>query len=65
MQFIGKNVLRVDGKDKISGKAKYVDDYQMDGLLYVAVVRSEIARARIVSINKSGAMSEALSNRHL
>lgn len=53
MEYIGKKFLRVDGKEKITGKAKYVDDYEMDGMLYVAVVRSEIAKGRIISINKN------------
>src|SRR4029450_33483 len=42
---------RVEGELKVSGQLMYADDLVLPGLLYVAVVRSPYAHARIVSIN--------------
>src|SRR5215468_6743994 len=42
---------RVDGELKVSGQMLYADDLALPGLLYVAVVRSPYAHARIISIN--------------
>ena len=42
---VGSNVSRVDGAAKVTGDALYVDDLpRMDGELYGATVRSEVAR---------------------
>src|SRR5262245_57362581 len=43
--------VRVDGELKVSGQMLYADDLAPPGLLYVAVVRSPYAHARIISIN--------------
>ena len=42
---------RVDGELKVIGQMMYADDLALPGLLYVAVVRSPYAHARILSIN--------------
>src|SRR5215510_12081025 len=42
---------RVDGELKVIGQMMYADDLALPGLLYVAVVRSFYAHARIISIN--------------
>jgi len=42
---------RVDGELKVIGQMMYADDLALPGLLYVAVVRSPYAHARIISIN--------------
>jgi carbon-monoxide dehydrogenase large subunit len=42
---------RVDGELKVSGQMLYADDLALPGLLYVAVVRSPYAHARIISVN--------------
>src|SRR5439155_7864395 len=47
---------RVDGELKVVGQMMYADDLALPGLLYVAVVRSSYAHARIVSINIEEAM---------
>jgi len=51
-KYIGKNTKRVDGKEKITGAAKYVDDIDFgNSLLYAAIVESPYAHAKILSIN--------------
>ena len=45
------NSIRADGFDKVTGKAKYCADYYSDNMLYVGVVHSEYAHAKILSID--------------
>ncbi len=47
---VGRNVERKDGWEKVSGKARYVDDLSFPGMIYGRTVRSTIARGRIRSI---------------
>ena len=52
MKYIGEDFIRVDGKEKLRGKAIYVDDIEMDNLCYAAVVRSKIPYGKILEINR-------------
>jgi xanthine dehydrogenase YagR molybdenum-binding subunit len=53
--YIGRRVGRVDGFPKSTGHAKYTYDYNPQGLLYGAFVRSPYPHARITSIDTSAA----------
>lgn len=53
--LIGKRISRVDGPDKVSGKAKYTYDLHQPGMLYGKVVRSPYAHAKVVSVDTSAA----------
>ena len=48
--YVGKNIERRDARDKVTGKARYVEDLAPDGMLHGVTVRSEVPRARIRSI---------------
>lgn len=48
---IDDNVLRVDAKEKISGKNKYLEDISFENLQYARTLRSSIARGVIKEIN--------------
>lgn len=48
---VGKNVLRKEGYEKLTGAARYVDDIAIDGMLLGKTIRSTIARGRIKSID--------------
>src|SRR5215475_34391 len=50
---IGKRISRLDGPDKVSGRAKYTYDINRPGMLFGKVVRSPYAHAKIVSIDLS------------
>ncbi len=52
---IGTRPPRHDGADKVTGRAIYGADFQMNGLLYGAVVRSPHAHARLAGIDTSKA----------
>lgn len=48
--LIGQPVQRKEGRDKVTGRAQYVDDIQLPGMLYGATVRSPSPRGRIRQI---------------
>jgi CO/xanthine dehydrogenase Mo-binding subunit len=47
---VGRNVLRKDGLDKVSGRARYIDDITLPGLLHARTIRSTIAAGEIAAI---------------
>ncbi|EHI97706.1 selenium-dependent molybdenum hydroxylase 1 [Clostridium sp. DL-VIII] len=53
---VGEKTCRVDAKGKTIGTAKYVDDYNFQGMLYGKNVFSKYARAKILSIDTSKAI---------
>jgi len=52
---VGTRVKRLDGPDKVTGRAKYTFDITRPGMLYGRAVRSPYPRARVVSIDFSAA----------
>jgi CO/xanthine dehydrogenase Mo-binding subunit len=48
---IGKSVPRKEGRDKVTGAARYIDDMSLPGMLYGATVRSQISRGIIKKIS--------------
>ena len=52
---INKRAPRLDAPDKASGRAKYIDDMTMPGMLYGALLQSPIAHGRITNIDTSRA----------
>lgn len=52
---IGKRIKRLDGPDKVSGKAKYTFDMNRPGMLFGKVLRSPYAHAKIVNVDLSAA----------
>lgn len=52
---IGTNLLRVDAIEKALGTAEYVDDLNVDGMLYGVALRTKYPRALVQSIDVSAA----------
>lgn len=50
---VGKSIARTEGREKVTGQAKYIDDYTYPNMWYGRTVRSEIAHGRITSIDFS------------
>jgi len=48
MKDISTSIKKVDSDSKSTGKAKYISDYKMDGLLHAITVRSKHQKAKIV-----------------
>ncbi len=49
-QIVGTSPIRKEGRAKVLGTARYVDDITLPGMWYGATVRSTVARGRILSI---------------
>jgi len=49
--LVGENLNRIDALDKVLGKAEYVDDMRIEGLIYGGAVRTKYPRALIKSID--------------
>src|SRR5882762_1798883 len=47
---VGRPVLRREGSDKVTGRARYTDDLVVPGAWYGKTVRSSIPRGRVRSI---------------
>ena len=50
LKFVGKSTTRIDGVDKVSGRAKYAYDLQIGESLIGKIIRSPIAHAIIKNI---------------
>ena len=51
LKYVGQSVPRVDGIDKVTGKAKFVGDLSLPGVLQGKILRSTYPHARLVSID--------------
>jgi len=56
-RYVGRPAAAVDGLDKIMGKAKFVGDYQLPGMLHARVLRSPVPHARIVKLDVTPALA--------
>ncbi len=57
LKYVGNNTRRVDGVDKVTGRAKYTGDLEIPGMLYGHVLRSHHPHALIEDIDTSAAES--------
>ena len=55
---VGKPIVRVEGREKVTGKAKYSAEYPLPGLTYGVLATSPIAKGKIIRID-TGAASRA------
>ena len=55
LKYVGHSVPRVDGVDKVTGKAKFVGDIVVPGMLYGKILRSPYPHARIRAIDATEA----------
>ncbi|MEL7610647.1 MAG: xanthine dehydrogenase family protein molybdopterin-binding subunit [Bacillota bacterium] len=52
---INQSLPRIDGLDKVTGRARYAADCVFPGMIYGGMLRSNLASARVVSIDTSAA----------
>lgn len=52
--MIGRDVVRKEGRDKVLGRARYIDDIVLPEMIHGVTVRSPVARGRIRKISFSG-----------
>lgn len=62
LAVVGVSHPRLEGHEKVTGRAQYAADVRLPGLLYARVLRSALPHARIVSIDTAAA--EALPGVH-
>lgn len=56
MAVIGKPTKRIEGLEKITGTARYVEDLQLPGMLYARLLLSPHPRARITRLSADAAL---------
>jgi len=47
---VGVSIPKLEGNDKVTGRAQYVDDLRIPGLLHGRTVRSTVPRGRITRV---------------
>jgi CO/xanthine dehydrogenase Mo-binding subunit len=55
LRVVGRSVRRIDALEKVTGRARYVTDLEMPGMLHARLVRSPYAHARIVRVDTRAA----------
>jgi CO/xanthine dehydrogenase Mo-binding subunit len=55
MNEVGRNLPRLDARDKITGRATYIADLYRPGMLHAAILKSPHAHARILSYDVAAA----------
>ena len=55
-RFVGQSIKRKENRRFLTGRGQYVDDTVIPGMLHAAILRSPVARARMVSIDTSAAL---------
>jgi xanthine dehydrogenase molybdenum-binding subunit len=55
LKTVGRSTTRIDGVERVTGRAKYTGDVQLPGMLFARVLRSPHPHARIRSIDVSKA----------
>src|SRR4029450_7088754 len=58
-RYIGKEMSRVDGVAKVTGKAKYAAEFQVPNLAYGFIVTSSATKGRIKAIDTGAAEGAA------
>lgn len=48
---IGRSVPRKEGRDKVTGRSRYIDDIVFPDMLYGVTVRSDVSRGRLIDIH--------------
>jgi len=54
--LVGQSVARLEDRDLLCGKGRFVADIKMPGMLHACFVRSPHAHANIVAVDKSAAL---------
>ncbi|MFQ5668606.1 MAG: hypothetical protein ACE5I7_19545, partial [Candidatus Binatia bacterium] len=54
-RFVGKAVNRVEDPQLLTGRAEFIDNVTLPGMLHCAILRSPHAHARVTSVDVSEA----------
>jgi CO/xanthine dehydrogenase Mo-binding subunit len=56
-RYIGQNYIPVDHVAKVTGRARYAEDFRADGMLFTKLLLSPMPHARVRSIDTSAALA--------
>src|SRR5215472_2490493 len=56
MKLVGQNYTTPDLVAKVTGRAKYAEDYRVDGMLFTKLLLSPMPHARVRRIDTSAAL---------
>ena len=56
-EIVGKSIPRIDGAEKVTGRAVYTSDLKPPGMVHAKILRSPLPHARIRRIDSSKAAS--------
>lgn len=56
-RLVGQNYTTPDLVAKVTGKAKYAEDYKADGMLFAKLLLSPMPHARVTRIDTSRALA--------
>jgi xanthine dehydrogenase YagR molybdenum-binding subunit len=54
---IGKPISRIEGRDKVTGRARYSGDVMLPGMLYGVIVGAPVAAGRVESVDSAAALA--------
>jgi len=57
LAIVGRSLERVEGEEKVTGRARYAADIRLPGLLYARVLRSPLPHARLRRIDTTRAQA--------
>ena len=55
LKYVGKSIERWDGKEKVTGRARYTADVQLPGMLWARFASATVPHAKVVSVDTSAA----------
>jgi CO/xanthine dehydrogenase Mo-binding subunit len=56
-KYIGKNYTTPDLVAKVTGKARYAEDWRADGMLFIKLLLSPMPHARVVNVDATAALA--------
>ena len=58
-KLVGRNYIPPDHVAKVTGRARYAEDFRADGMLFTKLLLSPMPHARVRSIDTSAATGDA------
>ncbi|SVD98948.1 uncharacterized protein METZ01_LOCUS451802, partial [marine metagenome] len=56
-KLIGKNYTTTDLRAKVTGRAKYAEDFRADGMVFLKLLLSPMPHARVRRLDASAALA--------
>lgn len=54
--YVGDDIVKLDAEEKVLGTGLYVDDYEIDDMVYASPIKSKYPRAKVLNIDASKAL---------